>query len=87
MDSEGALSTKTAGLVRAEKPGPPTWNDLAEGFETMGKVGLAVAIGFSAAGIFCRLADQGKVKVPTLSSLVLGHLVAPKPTPQSPEPS
>jgi len=48
-----------------------TWDEIGDTFETMGKIGLAMAVGMSAAGLFCRLAEQGKVRVPTLSSLVL----------------
>lgn len=58
-------------LTAAEKPVAPTWDEIGESFETLGKVGLAMAIGFSAAGLFCRLAEQGKVKIPNLSSLLL----------------
>lgn len=52
---------------------PVTWNDIGDGFEVLGKVGLALAVGMSAAGLFCRLAEQGKVKVPSLSNLVLNR--------------
>ncbi len=38
----------------------------------MGKVGLAMAVGFSAASLFCRLAQQGKVRIPPLNALLLG---------------
>jgi hypothetical protein len=55
-----------------------TWNDIGDGFETFGKIGLALAIGMSAAGLFCRLAEQGKVRVPTLSGLVLNRGDQPK---------
>jgi hypothetical protein len=50
---------------------PATWDEIGDAFETMGKVGLAMAVGLSAAGLFCRLAQQGKIKVPTVSSLVM----------------
>jgi len=50
-----------------------TWNDIGDAFETMGKVGLAMAVGMSAAGLFCRLAEQGKVRVPTLSGLLVNR--------------
>lgn len=63
---------KSPAPVVARKP-VATWNDIGDGFETLGKVGLALAIGLSAAGLFCRLADQGKVRVPTLSGLVLNR--------------
>ena len=50
-----------------------TWNDIGDAFETVGKVGLAMAIGMSAAGLFCRLAEQGKVRVPTLTGLLVNR--------------
>ena len=50
---------------------PATWEQIGDSFETMGKIGLAMAVGMSAAGLFCRLADQGKVKIPSLSKLLL----------------
>lgn len=49
----------------------PSWCEIGESFETLGKVGLAVAVGFSAAGLFCRLADQGKIRIPALVNLLL----------------
>lgn len=48
-----------------------TWSEIGESFEAMGKIGLALAVGMSAAGLFCKLADQGKVRIPSLSELVL----------------
>ena len=59
--------------VQQVTPRQVSWNDIGETFETMGKIGLAMAVGMSAAGLFCRLAEQGKVKVPTLSGLVLNR--------------
>lgn len=55
----------------ARRVPPPTWDEIGESFETMGKVGLAMAIGFSTAGLFCRLAQQGKVRVPSLTGMLL----------------
>lgn len=60
---------KSPSLVVAART-QPTWNELGESFETMGKLSLALAVGLSAAGLFCKLADQGKVKIPTLSGLL-----------------
>lgn len=54
-----------------------SWDEIGDSFETLGKVGLALAIGMSAAGLFCKLAEQGKVRVPSLTSLVLGREQAP----------
>lgn len=59
--------------VASRRGEQPSWDEIADGFETLGKVGLALAIGMSAAGLFCRLAEQGKVRVPSLSSLVVGR--------------
>lgn len=49
----------------------PTWDELGDQFETMGKIGVALAVGFSAAGLFCKLAHQGRVKIPSMTSLLL----------------
>lgn len=56
---------------RALGQASPSWSEISEGFETLGKVGLAMAVGFSAAGLFCRLADQGKIRIPGLANLLL----------------
>lgn len=53
--------------------GRSEWMELSEKFERWGRAGIAVAIGLSAAGLFCRLADQGKVNVPILTGLVLNR--------------
>lgn len=69
---EAVARRQDASLTRPERPiPPPSWGEIGEGFETLGKVGLAMAIGFSAAGLFCRLAEQGKVRVPNLAHLAL----------------
>jgi hypothetical protein len=57
---------------------PVTWDEIGDAFETMGKVGLAMAVGMSAAGLFCRLAQQGKIKVPTLSGMMVNRGEQPK---------
>jgi hypothetical protein len=44
-----------------------------------------MAIGFSAAGLFCRLAEQGKVRVPSLAGLVLNTRGETR-QPQDPDP-
>lgn len=61
---------------------PPTWDEIGDSFDTMGKVGLAMAIGFSAAGVFCRLAGQGKVRVPNLVGLMTAR-PEPKKSPKA----
>lgn len=71
-DKRHELERKNSQLPATNRA-PITWNELGESFEVMGKIGLAMAVGMSAAGLFCRLADQGKVKVPSLSSLVLNR--------------
>jgi hypothetical protein len=88
VDSDDAVVKKNSALSRNQnRPVPPTWNEIGEGFETLGKVGLAMAIGFSAAGLFCRLAEQGKVRVPSLSGLVLNNQGPARSVPQSPDPA
>lgn len=73
MADSNAITPSPNRLPTQDKPTPPSWDDIGEGFETLGKVGLAMAIGFSAAGLFCRLAQQGKVKVPSLSALLVSN--------------
>ncbi len=55
----------------ARPPSPPTWKELSDGFEALGRVGLAMAVGFSAAGAFCRLVDKKAIRLPSVSSLLL----------------
>ena len=73
MSNPEEKPVKQATAIEVAEKRSVTWNDIGESFEVMGKVGLALAIGMSAAGLFCRLADQGKVRVPTLSGLVLNR--------------
>jgi hypothetical protein len=54
-----------------QKPAANDWQVLSETFETMGKVGLAMTVGFAAAGMFCKLVDSGHVKLPSVASLVM----------------
>ena len=58
-------------LSKTDPQKPVTWNEIGEGFEVLGKISLALALGLSAAGLFCRLAEQGKVRVPSLSAMML----------------
>lgn len=85
MDSEQSLELKNSSALslKVERPAPPTWNELAESFETIGKVGLAMAVGFSAAGLFCRLAEQGKVRIPGLAGIVLNSQLPSDPSPKT----
>ena len=87
MDSNAIVKKSDLLPQRPEKLAPPTWSEIGEGFETLGKVGLAMAIGFSAAGLFCRLAEQGKVRVPSLPGMVLNSALTPKPEPPNPAPT
>lgn len=64
--------------------GRSEWMELSAKFERWGRAGIAAAIGLSAAGLFCRLADQGKVNVPILTGLVLNR---PGVTPQQQAPA
>lgn len=65
--------------------GKSEWLQLSEKFERWGRAGIAISIGLSAAGLFCRLADQGKVNVPVLTGLVLNRGNAPTPSPEPPQ--
>lgn len=38
------------------------WDEIGQAFETMGKIGLAMTVGFTAAALFCRWADQRNLK-------------------------
>ncbi len=46
------------------RPAAPNedWQAIGDAFETMGKIGLAMTVGFTAAALFCRWADQRKLK-------------------------
>ena len=46
------------------------WQILGETFETMGKVGLAMTVGFSVAAAFCKMVDSGRIKLPKASTLM-----------------
>lgn len=61
-------SERETGLANYRQP---TWNEIGDSFETLGKVGLALAVGLSAAGLFCRLAEQGKVRLPSWNQLLI----------------
>ena len=71
-ESKQSLSARRNSEL-APQSRPVTWGEVGDAFESMGKIGLAMAIGLSAAGLFCRLADQGKVRVPNLAGMVLGR--------------
>lgn len=46
------------------------WQAIGEAFETMGKVGLAMTVGFTAAALFCRWADQRKLKASSVKKVL-----------------
>ncbi|MEW6277505.1 MAG: hypothetical protein AB1758_02700 [Candidatus Eremiobacterota bacterium] len=49
---------------------PDDWQALGEAFEAMGKAGLALTIGFTVAATVCKLAQQGRLKLPDLLSFL-----------------
>lgn len=61
------------------------WQVLGETFETMGKVGLAMTVGFSVAAAFCKMVDSGRIKLPKPSTLM--QLVTIDDTKDSPKKS
>lgn len=71
-ESKQSLSTRRRSEL-AQQSRPVTWGEVGDTFESMGKVGMALAIGLSAAGLFCRLADQGKIRVPNLAGMILSR--------------
>ena len=56
--------------VRGQKPAQDDWEVLGDTFESMGKIGLALTVGFTAAAVFCRWAEQRKLKVPAMREMV-----------------
>jgi hypothetical protein len=49
---------------------PSEWEAIGEAMETMGKIGLAMTVGFTAAALFCRLADQKKLKTSAVKKVI-----------------
>ena len=75
MNSRTLTQTNGHGLpVQAPAQPPEDWEVLGDTFETMGKIGIAMTVGFTAAALFCRWADQKKLKVPAAKD-VLPHLM------------
>jgi hypothetical protein len=66
---EGQLVRATARPL-ANQQNPNDWQVLGETFEAMGKVGLAMTVGFTVAAAFCKMVNSGKIKVPQASSLI-----------------
>jgi len=66
--------------MQADVPIPPApgpiksrssdWDEIGEAFETMGKVGLAMTVGFTAAALFCRWADQRELKASSVKHVI-----------------
>ena len=70
MTSSVPTPSKPQSLQVAERPPNNDWEVLGETFEAMGKVGLALTVGFTAAAVFCRWADQRKLKVPAVKEVL-----------------
>lgn len=70
MSSQLPTPTQPQSLQVAQPPRPDDWELLGETFETMGKIGLALTVGFTAAAVFCRWADQRKLKVPAVKEVI-----------------
>lgn len=57
-------------LIPANHKPQTDWQILGDSFEAMGKVGLAMTVGFTVAAAFCKLIDSGRVKLPKAENLV-----------------
>lgn len=54
-----------------QTPGRPSeWEAIGEAMETMGKIGLAMTVGFTAAALFCRWADQKRLKTSAVKQVL-----------------
>jgi len=73
MSSSLPTPAQPQSLQVATPPEAEDWAVLGDTFEAMGKVGLALTVGFTAAAVFCRWADQRKLKVPAAKE-ILQHL-------------
>ena len=67
--------------LSGQQPKQSDWEVLGETFDAMGKVGLAMTVGFTVAAAFCKLVDSGKLKIPKPDSLV--QMVLNQETPAS----
>ena len=70
MSTSVPTPSKPQSLQIAERHAQSDWEVLGETFEAMGKVGLALTVGFTAAAVFCRWADQRKLKVPAVQEVL-----------------
>lgn len=70
-NSESQLVSSTQNsLAPRQGQNPNDWEVIGETFEAMGKVGLAMTVGFTVAAAFCKLVDSGKVRLPKASTLI-----------------
>lgn len=71
MDSENSLVPAQQQPTRMVPAKPPSdWQVMSETFETMGKVGLAMTVGFSVAAAFCKMVDSGRIKMPSVANVL-----------------
>ena len=64
------VSSPQSSLAPRQGQNPNDWEVIGETFEAMGKVGLAMTVGFTVAAAFCKLVESGKVRIPKASTLV-----------------
>ncbi len=69
MDSEEQVANRESQSALAARR-PDDWQALGEAFEAMGKAGLALTIGFTVAAGVCKMAQQGKLKLPDFLGMV-----------------
>jgi len=72
------LPVPTPGHLPALRDPAEDWQVLGDTFEALGKAGLAMTVGFSVAAVFCKLVDNGKIKLPNLISLMAASQAEPK---------
>lgn len=69
---QNSVPVQTVAQPVESRPAPPAddWRAIGEAFETMGKVGLAMTVGFTAAAFFCRWAEQRKLKTSSVKQVL-----------------
>lgn len=72
------LPVPSPGQLPALRDPAEDWQVLGDTFEALGKAGLAMTVGFSVAAVFCKLVDNGKIKLPNLISLLAASQAEPK---------
>ena len=70
QESQDGQLVRAPARPLANQQNPNDWQVLGETFEAMGKVGLAMTVGFTVAAAFCKMVNSGKIKVPQASSLI-----------------